>query len=41
LNLYITGSGNTIKSFKLNGKEGEAFIPVDLKGEVRVEMEMQ
>jgi len=40
LNLYVTGSGNKIKNFKLNGKEGSPFIPMDVKGEMRVEMEM-
>jgi hypothetical protein len=38
LNMTITGFGNTLKSFKLDGVETAPVFPADLKGEHTIEM---
>jgi len=40
LNMYVTGSGNQIKRFLLNGKESKPFLPADAKGNQVLEIEM-
>jgi len=41
LNLYVSGSGTSIKSFRLNGKNTKPFVPAETEGVVKVEIEME
>ena len=38
LDMHITGFGNTLKSFKLDGVEADPFFPANLKGQHTIEM---
>ena len=38
LNIVINGNGNVLKSFKINGKETEPFVPYDICGNISIEI---
>jgi hypothetical protein len=40
LNIYISGTGSTIKEFSINGKHSEASIDSDIKGDVEINIVM-
>ena len=40
LDITISGSGNQVKSFRLNGKETRPFVPANIKGHNTVEIVM-
>ncbi len=40
LDITVSGYGDRIKSFKLNGKEHKPFIPADIKGHNKIEIVM-
>lgn len=41
LNLYVSGAGTKIKSFKLNGKETLPQIPASSEGKLTIDIEME
>lgn len=40
LDITVSGYGNQIKSFKLNGKEHKPFVPANIKGNNKIVIEM-